>query len=883
MTVRPLDRRDGHDKPGSLHVFFGFAPAVGKTSAMLDSARRLQARGVDVVAGVLDLQGRPDLAKLAQDLERLAGSEELGAAELDLDAALTRRPNVLLVDELAHENPPSARHRKRWQDVLELLDAGIDVHTTLDVRHVESLSDIVERITHAREQTVPDAMLERADDIEVVDVSVDQLLARMAESGLPAEENVFERGRLLALRELALRCVAEHLDADVRAYRREHDVSETWAAGERILVAVSAAPGSARLVRAAKRMASGLRAPWIATYVEVPGRSALDEPSQRRLEAHLVLAESLGATVTRITGRSISDALVGYARRNNITKIVLGKPTHPRIRDLFRGSVLDDVVRGSADVEVHVISGDGAEPQREAPNVGRSREGAGSVAQYAGATGLIAVATGITWVLDQLVVVPDPEIIFLGAVMLAAMFFGRRASLLAAVLGVAAYDFFFVTPRFTFAFDNARYALTFAMMFGVSVTLGTLTLRVRRHEVEARRREEETRVLYDLSRDLSALMEERPIARAAARHASLYAGAPAFVFVSDAGDGDARAPLGVWPTGASIEDDVPEDAVAWVAAHGRPAGRGTDTWPAARYLYVPLQTGRDPVGVLALDLSRDLDAAAFGAARRSFLGAFGRQVAFAIDRSRLIEETRETALAVKGEQLRSALLASVSHDLRTPLAAITGAATTLRDGDRLEQPARQDLVVMICEEADRLERLVANLLDMTRLDSGAVRLRREWIPPEELIGTALDRLETRLSHHEVVTDVGPDLPLVWVDPLLIGQLLINLLENAAKYTPVATPNGARGRIRVGASVKRRALRLDVEDNGPGIAAGDEERIFERFYRGSSTGAPGVGLGLAICRAIARAHGGTIAVKNLSGGGARFRVSIPQRHRPPPTD
>lgn len=873
MTARPLDP----GKRGRLRIFFGFAPAVGKTFAMLKSAQRLRSRGLEVVIGVLAHGGDTAIEALAEGLERLSST-----TELDLDLALARRPHVLLVDELAHENASTARHRKRWQDVVELLDAGIDVHTTLDVRHVESLSDIVERITFVREQTVPDAMLERADDLDLVDVSVDQLLARVAEGHGPDEGRVFERGRLLALRELALRCVAEHLDAGVRAYRREHDVAETWAAGERILVAVSAAPGSARLVRAAKRMATGLRAPWIAAYVEVPGRSPLDNDSQRRLEAHLVLAESLGATVTRVTGRSVSEAIVAYARTNNITKIVLGKPTHPRIRDLFRGSVLDEVVRGSADVDVHVISGDTAEPQREGQSVGRSSDRSAEVAQYAGATGLIAIATCITWALAELVNVPDPEIIFLGAVMLAAMFFGRRASLLAAVLGVAAYDFFFVAPRYTLAFDNGRYALTFAMMFGVSVTLGTLTLRLRRHETAARRREEETLVLYELSRDLSALLEVRPIARAAARHASLYTGAPAFVFVDVAHETGTRSPLGVWPTGNSFEDDATEDAVRWVATHGRPAGRGTDTWPSAKYLYVPLQTGSDPVGVLALDLSRDpeTDALTFGAARRGFLAAFGRQVAFAIDRSRLIDQTRETALGVKAEQLRSALLASVSHDLRTPLAAITGAATTLRDGDRLEQTARQDLVVMICEEADRLERLVANLLDMTRLDSGTVRLRRDWVPPEELIGTALDRLETRLASHEIVTDVAPDLPLVWVDPMLIGQLLINLLENAAKYTPVVARGGAPGRIRVGASIKRRTLRIDVEDNGPGIPAGDEERIFERFYRGNSPGAPGVGLGLAICRAIASAHGGTITVKNVDGGGARFRVSIPQRHTPP---
>ncbi len=857
-------------------VFFGFAPGVGKTYRMLQVARDLIAEGVDVVIGAIETHGRYDTAGLMLGIEVLPRRQlpyrGRVLEEFDLDAALARRPKILLLDELAHTNAPGSRHAKRWQDVLELLDAGIEVYTTVNVQHVESLNDVVAQITHVQvRETFPDSILERADEIELVDIAPEELLERLREGKvyLPeqaerAREHFFKRGNLLALRELALRRTAERVDADVLAWRQEHGVEAPWRTTERVLVCVGPAPDSARLVRAARRIAAGLRVPWVAASVQAAGRPPPSDEDRENLESHLRLAESLGADVVRLSGLRVSDAILEFARRRNVTRIVLGKPRHPRWRDLVFGSLVDQVIRGSGEIEVNVISG-AAEGERA------GREGAAASRALAGdylrAIGVIAATTAVARGVKDLLDVPDVVMLFLLGVMIASAVARRRAALLAAALAVAAYDFFFVSPAFTFAVVDARYFLTFAMMLGVSVFISTLTIRLREERRAAVERERRTSAVFALSRELGAALDEQGVAAVCTRAISEASGVPT-AFLQARGR-DELVSVAAQPRDMTLSPS--ELAVArWALDHGEPSGRGTDTLPGETVLCVPLRTWGESLAVLALRPEER----GLGSEQRNLLDSFVRQAALALDRVRLAEEARQAALRAKTEELRSSLLSAVSHDLRTPLAAITGAGTMLRDAGALDAALQRELVETVCEEAERLERLVSNLLDMTRLDSGAVEPKREWVPLIEVIGSALTRLERRLTGRTVTTAIGDDVPLLSVDPVLIEQLFVNLLENAAKYTPPGSE------IDVRAAREGGTLVVDVGDRGPGIPAGDEERVFERFHRGEHTGVRGVGLGLPIARAIAQAHGGRLVAANRPGGGAVFRLTLPLPANPP---
>lgn len=877
--LRRVQNEEARRKRGRLRLFFGFAPGVGKTYRMLQVARDLVAtQHRDVVVGVVETHRRAETAAMTEGLELLPRRpiEYRGRVleEFDLDGALARRPEVILVDELAHTNAPGARHPKRWQDVEELLDAGIDVLSTMNVQHVESLNDVVAQITRVQvRETVPDSVLDGAEAIELVDIAPEELLRRLAEGKvyLPdqarrAAEHFFRRGNLLALRELALRRTAQHVDDDVRAYREEHGVSTTWPAGERILVCVGASPSSGRLIRAAARMAAGLRCPFTAAYVESTAIAAMSPEDRERLEAHLRVAEALGGTVTRLAGARISEAILDYARRQNVTRLIVGKPTHSRLRDRLRGSLLDEVVRGSGDIDVHVISGD--ESPEGAP---RASSPPGSPWDWRGAlaaVGLVAVTLGIAWLLRATLGLPDPEMLFLLAVMVTAVGFGRGPALLAAGLGVACYDVFFVEPLMTFSVSDRRYVLTFAMMFAVGYVISQLAARLKQQERAAVSREERTAVLYALTRELASSYVPLRIAEAGARHAAAFFGCPAFVLLPGAGGG--------LETACASPDDAQFAAkdlgvARWTLEHDEIAGVGTDTLPGATCIAAPLSTSQSRLGVLAL---APADRAGLGAEQRAFLDVFGRQLASALERAKLAEEARAAVYRAKTEEIRASLLSAVSHDLRTPLASITGAATTLRDDARLDPKTEAELVDSICTEAERLERLVGNLLDMTRLESGAVSLRRDWVPLDEVIGSSLDRLEVALAGRPVHVGLEDRLPLLYLDPVLLPQLFVNLLENACKYTPAGSPIEVRGMRQGDACV------VEVMDRGPGLPEGDEERVFEKFQRGDHAEVPGAGLGLAICRGIAEAHGGSVRAANRGGGGAVFRVVLPIGGTPP---
>jgi two-component system sensor histidine kinase KdpD len=856
-----------------LRIFFGFAPGVGKTYRMLQVARDLVRQHVDVVVGAVETHGRYDTGGLLLGLEILPRKRmEYRGKELDefdLDAALARKPAVLILDELAHTNVPGGRHTKRWQDALELLHAGIDVYTTLNVQHVESLNDVVAQITRVQvRETVPDSVLERADTVELVDISPEELLTRLREGKvyLPdqaarATSHFFQRGNLLALRELALRRTAERVDVDVQEYREQEGVRDTWLTSEHILVCISPSPRSDRLLRAARRMAAGLRAPWVAAYVEPPGITPPGDADNKRLEQYVRLAESLGATVVRLTGATVSGAILDYARKHNVTRLIVGKPRHSRFRAGLRGSLLDQIVAGSGDIDVHVISGDpGADEARAEPprRIERTPWSA-----YAWAALFVTVTTGLAVVVRALYDVPDLEVLYVVTVMLAALRLGRAPSLFAAALSVAAYDFYFVPPEKTFEVGDWRYFLSFLMMFGVGWLVSTLTTRIRRQELDAAAREERTRTLFELGRDLAYARTVSATAAIAARHAARAFESSALVLIATAVRNLERQ--GAEP--GEFAPDAQDMGVAkWVFENGRVAGLGTDTLPGARVICVPLRSTGEPVGVLVLQPRR---AAPLDASQRERLDAFARQAAFALERALLAREAEASAVRAKTEEMRSSLLSAVSHDLRTPLATITGAVTTLRDSAAHFSRAQEDeLLSDIQSEAARLERLVGNLLDMTRVESGSLRLQREWIPLEELVGSALNRLDRALKNRPVDVSIEGALPLLSVDPILIEQVLVNLVENAAKYTPPGTSIDIHGRHE-GDNVV-----IEVRDRGPGIRAGDEHRVFEKFYRGADTSVAGAGLGLAICKGIVEAHGGSIAVENRTGGGAAFRVTLP---------
>lgn len=869
-------------KRGRLKVFFGAAPGVGKTYTMLEAARAKRAEGVDVAVGYVETHGRPQTERLLEGLEVLPRQrvDYRGRAlpEFDLDAALARRPALLLVDELAHTNAPGCRHAKRWQDVFELLDAGIDVDTTVNVQHLESLNDVVARVTGVVvRETLPDAVLERADEVELVDLPPEDLLQRLRDGNVYVPElaqraatNFFKKGNLIALRELALRRTAERVDEQMLGYRRAHGIAETWHVAERVLVCVGPSPMSARLVRAARRMAASLRAPWYAVSVEASAKGKPLPEAAAQIEAHLRLAESLGAQTATLTGASVAAEAVAFARRHNVTKIVVGKPTHPRWRDLLYGSLVDEVIRLSGDVDVYVITGDADDERPRGAPSGPTRAPADlPLAGYARAAAAVVVATLIGRAMFPRFERADIVMVYLLAVVLVSFRLSRGPSTLAALLSIAAFDFFFVPPYLTFAVGDLNHFITFATMLLVALVVSGLAHRVRGQAESARDREGRTASLYAASRDFAGTTGLGPIALAASRHAHDTFGGDALVVTPDA-----AGKLTPLASHAPFWNDKERGVAQWVFEHRKPAGRGTDTLPSAEALYLPLIASRGPVGVLGL---RPPESSPLGdPAHRHQLEALASQAALALERAMLVEEAQGSQLAVERERLLNALLGSISHDLRTPLASITGATSTLLEAERPpSDEASRELLQTAHQEAARLNRLVSNLLDMTRVTAGAITVKKEWVPLEEVVGAALTRLEGELRGRPVETRLPEDLPLVPIDAVLVEQVFVNLLENALKYTPRGAP------IAVGATASEAEVTAFVDDRGPGVPPENTDRVFEMFFRGDRAKTSGTGLGLAICRGMIAAHGGRVWVEPIEGGGASFRFTLPLDGPPPP--
>ncbi len=878
--LRQVQDAEARERRARLKVFFGAAPGVGKTFAMLTEAQVKLAAGVDVAVGVVETHGRGETAALTEGLEFLPKQQlpyrGVQLEEFDLHAALKRRPALILMDELAHTNVQGARHGKRWQDVMELLDAGIDVYTTINVQHLESLRDVMAQITGVVvRESVPDTVLERADELELVDLPPEELQQRLREGKVyvpdqarSALDRFFRKGNLLALRELALRRTADQVDAEMRRYMASEGIAKTWAAGERLLVCVGPSELSRRLIRATRRMAEALGgAPWMAVYVETTRHFRYDEDDRARIDENLRLVERLGGETVVLQGdQRISGDILTLARSRNVTKLVVGKPTRARWLELLTGSLVDELVRASGDIDVYVITGD---PSGEAAKPSLRRREPGPLHHYVWAVAAVALATGLAFLVFRRLHLEDIVMVYLLAIVAVAVRFGRWPSMVTSLLSVLAFDFFFVPPYFTFAVSDFRHIGTFGVMLIVGLIIGNLTERVRQQAILARSREARTQALYRLSRELASGADSAPLVAAAIRNLAAQFHSRVVVLLPH--EGGVLRPSEPEPAFSIREDEL--GVARWVFEHGEAAGQGTNTLPGAQALYLPMLGSRGPVGVLAIQ--PEGAAAWMEPDQKHLLEAFSNQTALALERAELAAQRSLAQVQVEREQLRNALLSSVSHDLRTPLGSITGAASALLD-ESVEMPenTRREMVQTIQEEAQRLHRLVTNLLDLTRLESGTLKVHKEWTPMEEVVGAALNRLDAQLGGRTVQVELPGDLPLAPLDPVLFEQVVINLVENAAKFSAKEMP------ITLKAWATERSLTLVVQDSGPGIPEGEEERIFEKLVRLPGSSSPGAGLGLAICQGIVKAHGGRIQASNRPKGGAQILVSLPLEGKQP---
>ncbi len=880
-----VQEEEARAKRGRLRIFFGSSAGVGKTYAMLEAARNIKASGVDVVAGYIEPHGRVETERLLEGLERLpnlpVGYRGIIRQEFDLDAALARRPAIVLVDELAHSNlvggEPSPRHPKRWQDVEELLNAGINVWTTLNVQHLESLNDLIFQITGVRQrETLPDRIFDEADDIELIDLPPDDLLARLragkiyiADQAANAVERFFRTQNLLALREIALRRVADRVEAASRALHS--DRSRARIAGDRVLVAVGPDAQAEQLVRAGKRLADALDAEWTVVYVETPALLRLsDEHRNRRIDV-LRLAESLGGETVTLDGPSAAATVAEYAQTRNATRVVVGAPKRRGLRALLRPSTSTQLLGLARGFDVLIVSP--SEQATEPPRTSNT-SAVESVVQpatrwdrYGWAAAISAGCTVLAEAMYSHFELSNLVMIFLLGVTISGLRLGRGPSALTAILNVASFDFFFVPPRFTFAVSDAQYLITFAAMLIIALVIANLTASVRQQTRVAGARERRTALLYAMSRELAATRGISALAHLAVRHVAEVFQCHAVILLPD------KAGKLRYPADPPLESSFKGADLAvgqWVADHGRRAGLGSDTLPAARGVYLPLGDAQRTMGVLAVLPTNPRRVLL--PEQSHLLETFAGQIALALERASLSEVAEASRLAAERESLRNTLLASISHDLRTPLSVIAGASSALvQRGATLDEESRLSLARGIEVKAREMSDLVSNVLDVMRFESGQVVLRRDWQTIDDLAGAALGDLEAKLNGRTVQLRFPEDLPPVYVDASLIVQVFSNLLDNAAKYTPPTT------HVWITATPDSDVLRVIIEDDGPGLPGGDPARMFDKFQRGNGEGAVvGVGLGLTICRAIIRAHGGEIEAGRREGGGARFEFTLPTK-------
>jgi len=878
-----VQREEARAARGKLKIFFGATAGVGKTYAMLSAAGIQKEQGVDLVVGVAETHGRAETARLLEGLEvlppRKIAYRGKSLPEFDLDAALARKPALVLVDELAHSNVPGSRHAKRWQDVEELLAAGIDVWTTVNVQHLESLNDVVGHITGIQvRETLPDRVFELADEVALVDLTPDELLQRLAEGKvylpLQAERairNFFRKGNLIALRELALRRTADRVDAQMREYRKDQAIREVWEAKERLLVCLGPGAGRDRLVRAAARLAASLRADWITAYVETPRLQHLSETNRDQILKTLSLAKELGAETVTLAGEDVAATLLAYARGRNVSKLAVGKSLRTGWSRLLRAPLSDQLSARAEDLDVYVVA-HGA----EAPPPGKAvaapltldLEPTPKIRRwgYVWAAVVCALTTALAWWTQPWLDLANLIMFYLLGLTWVALRFGRGPAVVVSFLSVLSFDFFFVPPSFSLTVADTRYLLTFAIMLGVGLTISNITAGMRYQARVAMYRERRTRALNELGRELAGALVVEQILKAARTHLEGLFRSKVCILLP--GEGDKVSP-------APGHGELPLDpAIAqWVYDHQQAAGLGTQSLPGAPMHYLPLKAPMRTRGVLALlPVEKRL---LFQPEQARLLETFATQIALALERVHYLEVAQEALVRMESERLRNSLLAALSHDLRTPLTVLAGLADSLAIAGPPLPPDQAEIARAIRAESLRTSTLVSNLLDMVRLQEGDLQLKREWQPLEEVVGSALQSRAGVLASHRVQIDLPADPPLLELDAALMERVLCNLLENAAKYTPPGSLIAIRARHH------DERVTIAVEDEGPGLPPGREDSLFEKFARGRAESAvAGVGLGLAIVRAIVEAHEGRVTAENRPGGGACFLIELPAGEPPP---
>ena len=863
---------------GRLKVFLGAAPGVGKTYAMLQNARRLKAEGVDVAVGLVETHGRAETSALVEGLEILPrrkveyhGRE---IEEFDLDGALARKPRLILVDELAHSNAPDSRHPKRWQDVQELLAAGIDVWTALNIQHLESLADVVSRITGVVvRETVPDKVLREANDVVLVDLTPDELIERLnegkvyvPETARRATQNFFTPGNLTALRELALRRTADRVDDQMVDYLRQRAIEGPWAASERLLACVGPDEVSERVVRRASQLATGLNAPWTAITVETIGQAA-DARRANQIAKLFSLAERLGGDAVRLQGADYPAEILKLARRENVTQIVLGQSRAGLWRRLAGRSLPEALMRRAGPIEIHVVPGDEA-PAPLWPRLKPRLNPKGLAGEFAGALASVACAVLAGDALSAVLRLPNLSMIFLVAVLLAAIRFGTRAAVIASILSFGAYNFFFIQPIYTFTVAQPQELFALLIFLAVAVLTGSLTGRIRDQRETVIDNAEFTQSLYEFSRKLSGASTPDDVLWAAAAHLHSLFGGRIVLLVAEGDELQTRA---AWPPDAQL-DPAAVGAARWAQQKGEPAGWGTGTLPRVAYQFRPLVAARGPIAVCGFEPpapGASLTAASLTAQDERALTGTLDQTAIALDRALLAREAVNAETMKENEKVRDALLDSLSHDLRTPLALIAGAATSLRAlGDKMTSSERVELLISIEEETARLARFVSNLLDMSRIEAGGLKVGRDLISVADVVQDAVERSRRAFPKHPLRASLAPNLPFVRGDDKLLGQVLFNLLDNAHKY-------GGDTGVTVHARQEGAEVAISVTDEGPGVKPAELERIFEKFYRvGRPDGRkPGTGLGLSISRRLVEAMGGTIVAQSPAVRRRGFRVVV----------
>ena len=889
-----IQRDDARAERGRLRIYFGSSAGVGKTCAMLQAARKLRGEGLDVLAGIVETHGRGETAALLEGLPVLPAAqiEYRGKrlAEFDLDAALARRPGLILVDELAHSNVAGSRHPKRWQDVEELLAAGIDVYSTLNVQHLESLNDVVGGITGVVvHETLPDTFFDRADEVVLVDTPADELIERLAAGKvyLPAQaeraaKNFFRKGNLMALRELALRRTADRVEHDVQAWRIDRAIQPVWKTEGALLCCIGPHEGAEHVVRSAAQLARQLAVTWHAVYVETPALQRLDGGRREGILQTVKLAQALGATTAVLPAQGLAQTLVAYARRHNLSRLVMGTRQTPAWWS--RPSLGRALAVAAPDIDrIELGRPPNLPPAKSKPSTAAEADTdlPGPWRRYGLAFAACAATTVLTHGLVPYFDTANIVMVFLLSVVGVAVWQGRGPAVMAAFLNVAAFDFFFVSPRLSFAVSDVQYLLTFAVMLAVGLITGQLTAGLRFQARVASDREARTRSLFDAARDLSNTLTNEQAAEVAQTVIGREFRAQVAVFMLDENDrlrqpmtGPARSsgqgptgPAGADGSGPSGANGLDLGTAQWALDHILPAGLGTDTLAGSAWLYLPLKATMRCRGVLAVQPASPR--LLLLPEQRQQLETFATLTAMALERAHYVDVAQHATVQMESERLRNSLLSALSHDLRTPLAALMGLTETLATSQPALSAPQRALATAINDKSMRMTDMVTKLLDMARIQSGEIRLRLEWQSMEEIIGSALQSAQGALGQRPITVQLEPGLPLVECDAVLIERVLVNLLENAGKYTPPSSP------VQISVRSVDGQMQVSVRDEGPGVPTGQEEVIFEKFTRGQAESATyGVGLGLAICRAMVEAHRGRIWVEPTRPQGATFTFSLP---------